>query len=181
MRKLLILFALACFSVASVFTFLSTSATVGSSSNYEVLPIPMKDYQPHIDRKRDFPKVSRSTARPTIKPSLPAKPKVVKAKPVIKKVIKKPTVKKTPRLKKIIISGIAKCIAHFESSGNPKAENPYSTASGLFQFVDGTWNNFMGYRRAKDAPINVQLRKFYIVWDGGRGASNWVTAPKCGY
>jgi len=102
--------------------------------------------------------------------------KTVQAKKVVKKVHKTYT-----KAKKVSLSGIASCIAKYESGGNPRAQNPHSSASGLFQFVDGTWNNFGGYARAMYAPISVQLQKFYIVWDGGRGAGNWVVAHKCGY
>lgn len=31
-----------------------------------------------------------------------------------------------------------------ESGGNPSAKNPGSTASGLFQFLDGTWESTTG-------------------------------------
>jgi soluble lytic murein transglycosylase-like protein len=77
-------------------------------------------------------------------------------------------------------SGIAACIAHFESGGNAKAYNP-SGASGLYQFMDGTWAGYGGYAHASDAPASVQTEKFYQVWAGGAGAGNWVTAPMCGY
>lgn len=113
-----------------------------------------------------------------------AKVKVVKHKTVAKKTVKKykKVVKeKISKAKKVSLSGIASCIAKYESGGNPRAQNPHSTASGLFQFIDGTWNHFGGYARAMYAPVSVQLKKFYIVWDGGRGAHNWVVAPKCGW
>lgn len=77
-------------------------------------------------------------------------------------------------------SGIAACIAHFESGGNAKAHNP-SGADGLYQFMDGTWANYDGYAHASDAPASVQTEKFYQVWAGGAGAGNWTTAPMCGY
>lgn len=104
-----------------------------------------------------------------------------------KKVVKKPSQKiythkrSTPIRHKVSLSGIAACIAKYESGGNPRAENPNSSASGLFQFIDGTWNHFGGYSRAKYAPVSVQLEKFYQVWDNGRGAGHWVVAYKCGY
>lgn len=107
-----------------------------------------------------------------------AKSKALKAK---KAVVKKKTTKVVQKVKKVSLAGIAACIAKYESGGNPRAQNPHSTASGLFQFIDGTWNHFGGYARAMYAPVSVQLKKFYIVWDGGRGAGNWVVAPKCGY
>lgn len=64
-----------------------------------------------------------------------------------------------------------------ESGGNPRAKNPNSSASGLWQFVDGTWNHFDGYAHASDAPISVQNARAVQVWAGGAGCSNW--APAC--
>lgn len=108
--------------------------------------------------------------------------KAAKAKLHEKTVKAKKEVKKTyTKAKKVSLGGIASCIAKYESGGNPRAQNPHSSASGLFQFVDGTWNHFGGYARAMYAPVSVQLQKFYIVWNGGRGAGNWVVAHKCGY
>ncbi len=34
----------------------------------------------------------------------------------------------------------ALCIMNYESRGNPNANNPRSSAAGLFQFLRGTWN-----------------------------------------
>lgn len=83
--------------------------------------------------------------------------------------------------RRVALTGIAACIAKYESGGNPRAENPNSSASGLYQFIDGTWNHFGGYARAKDAPVSVQTQKFYQLWDNGRGAGHWVVAGRCGY
>lgn len=131
-------------------------------------------------------KLARQKAAAHAKAVRIAKAKAAQAK-LAKKVVKqkKTVVKKTKKVvskvKKVSLAGIAACIAKYESGGNPRAQNPHSTASGLFQFIDGTWNHFGGYARAMYAPVSVQLKKFYIVWDGGRGAGNWVVAPKCGY
>jgi hypothetical protein len=81
----------------------------------------------------------------------------------------------------VSLSGIAACIAKYESGGNPRAQNPSSSASGLYQFVDGTWNNYGGYSRAMYAPVSVQTEKFYQVWNNGAGAGQWVVSYKCGY
>lgn len=60
-----------------------------------------------------------------------------------------------------------------ESGGNIRAENPVSTASGKWQFVDGTWNNYGGYAHAADAPEWVQDAKARETWAGGAGCSHW--------
>jgi Transglycosylase-like domain len=70
-----------------------------------------------------------------------------------------------------------RCVVKRESGGNPKAENPVSTASGLFQFLDGTWRAYSEqagigtqYARASDAPAAVQ-------WELAR----WVVKHKGRY
>ena len=79
-----------------------------------------------------------------------------------------------------------KCVAHHESRGNPRAENPRSTASGLFQFLDGTWRHYAKavpgarkYRHAAHAPAAVQWEVALkaVSW---RGHRNWV-GTNCGY
>lgn len=47
-------------------------------------------------------------------------------------------------------------IAQDESGGNYTAQNPRSSASGKYQVLDGTWDGYGGYKRAKDAPPHVQ-------------------------
>lgn len=48
-----------------------------------------------------------------------------------------------------------------------------STASGIYQFVRGTWAGYGGYLNAADAPVHVQVAKAREVWAGGRGCSHW--------
>lgn len=60
-----------------------------------------------------------------------------------------------------------------ESGGNPTAQNPTSTASGLWQILDGTWAGFGGYARAVHAPVDVQNAKARLLWANGHGAFHW--------
>lgn len=46
-----------------------------------------------------------------------------------------------------------------ESGGDATAQNKYSSAGGLFGYIDSTWANYGGYRRARDAPASVQWAK----------------------
>jgi hypothetical protein len=122
-------------------------------------------------------KLARIKAEKAAKYKAWKKQQAAKAKKVTKK-----TKKTYTKVKKVSLSGIAACIAKYESGGNPRAENPHSSASGLFQFIDGTWRAITGRSdRAKDAPVSVQIQAFYKLWNGGRGAHHWVVAPKCGY
>lgn len=61
-----------------------------------------------------------------------------------------------------------------ESGGDIHAENPVSTASGKWQFLDTTWNDYDGYAHASWAPALVQNAKAREVWAGGAGASHWA-------
>lgn len=60
-----------------------------------------------------------------------------------------------------------------ESGGDPTAQNPTSTASGKWQFLDSTWAGFMGYEKARYAPEWVQDEKARQVWAGGAGCGHW--------
>lgn len=88
------------------------------------------------------------------RPPLKAKPL-----PVVKKV--QATVKKVVSKS---LEAIRKCIAWRESRNTPTAKNKTSTASGLYQFIDKTWNNYKGYAHAWQAPASIQTEKFYKSW-----------------
>jgi hypothetical protein len=78
------------------------------------------------------------------------------------------------------------CVIRHESGGNPHAENPTSTASGLFQFIDGTWRHYAQrvpqarrYGHAAHAPARVQWDvAIEAVMTGGHG--HW-RGTGCGY
>ncbi|AXQ63292.1 hydrolase [Streptomyces phage Comrade] len=78
--------------------------------------------------------------------------------------------------------GIAACIRKYESGGNYRALNPSSGASGAYQFMDGTWQSVTGLPgKAMNYSPAQQDAAFWKLWNNGRGASHWVTAPRCGY
>ena len=61
-----------------------------------------------------------------------------------------------------------------ESGGNIHVYNySGSGASGKWQIMPATWNNYDGYLNAADAPESVQDDKARLLWDGGRGCSHW--------
>lgn len=69
-------------------------------------------------------------------------------------------------------------VLYRESRGIPTVVeghgSPYTHASGLWQFMPSTWNDFQGYPYAAAAPPAVQNEKAREVWAGGAGCSNWV-------
>lgn len=58
---------------------------------------------------------------------------------------------------------------------DPTIENPRSTASGLFQDLDSTWNGHGGYSRAMYAPVEMQVAFNYNLYLQ-RGWQPWVCA-----
>jgi hypothetical protein len=66
-------------------------------------------------------------------------------------------------------AGYVDRIIGVESSGNPNAKNPRSSASGLGQFIDSTWLEFMRARRPE-----------ILEAEGPRGALRFKNDPKLG-
>lgn len=61
-----------------------------------------------------------------------------------------------------------------ESGGSITAQNPNSTASGKWQFLDSTWGGYGGYSEAWMAPEHIQDERARQVYAGGRGRSQWM-------
>lgn len=69
-----------------------------------------------------------------------------------------------------------------ESKGDPRAENPVSTASGLFQHLGSLWEERTRQAGMRDADIfdpvdNVALAA-WLVYDFG-GWSHWAASSAC--
>ena len=88
------------------------------------------------------------------------------------------------------IRDFGRCVRHHESyhSGHYRANNPTSTASGAYQFLDGTWSGNAKYMKgakkyahlpASSAPPWVQDKVFIHSVERG-GQSNW-NGTNCGY
>ena len=73
---------------------------------------------------------------------------------------------------------VLKRIRHCESRGNYRAQNPRSTASGAYQFLDSTWGGHGGYARAKNAPPWMQDRKAILTWRAA-GTTPWLASQHC--
>jgi hypothetical protein len=60
--------------------------------------------------------------------------------------------------KRVFISRLANALKAVETGGaGAYTRKSYSSdASGAYQYMPGTWNNYLGYRKASDAPAWVQ-------------------------
>ncbi len=64
-------------------------------------------------------------------------------------------------------------VVNCESGGQDLTPNS-AGASGYYQFMPGTWNDYGGYGQAYQAPKSLQDQRAAQVWNGGAGSSNWV-------
>jgi len=62
--------------------------------------------------------------------------------------------------------------------GSYTAQNPVSTASGAYQFLDTTWGGRGGYAKARYAPIRVQDQKALDTYHRS-GTTPWVSSAHC--
>src|SRR5690606_3074634 len=72
-------------------------------------------------------------------------------------------------------------IIRCESGGNPRAQNPRSSASGLFQFIDSTWRRYGGLEfapRAKDATVEQQYTVAERAYRAN-GLRDWTASRSC--
>jgi len=149
----------------------------------------------NLPEKRPQKIVPKPVLKPTVKSALKPAPKPA-PKPVLKPVVK-PTPRYTPPpaprytpppTPKAVVNpaphvapgGAAACIRKWESGENYTAQNPASTASGAYQFLDTTWQATTGLPgRAMNYSPAQQDAAFDKLWAGGAGASQWVTAYHC--
>lgn len=80
-------------------------------------------------------------------------------------------------------TGIAvlEAIKQCESGGSYTAQNPTSTASGAYQFLDSTWQSMdaaAGYARAVDAPEAVQDAAAVELYTE-QGTTPWLASASC--
>lgn len=71
-------------------------------------------------------------------------------------------------------------VAQCESSLNPEAESNISSASGLYQIIDGTWNLFKCTGDPYNAFDNVNCAKKIFDHTGGWNTSGgWLASFSC--
>jgi Transglycosylase-like domain len=66
-------------------------------------------------------------------------------------------------------------VVNCESGGQDLTPNS-AGASGYYQFMPGTWDDYGGYSQAYQAPKSLQDQRAAQIWNGGAGASNWECA-----
>lgn len=70
-----------------------------------------------------------------------------------------------------------KSIAYVESGFNPKAKNPNSSATGVYQIIKGTWSHFKCTGDRENAEDNIKCAVKIVTTSG---YSHWVTSAHLG-
>lgn len=68
-------------------------------------------------------------------------------------------------------------LVHAESQWNPEAQNPHSSAYGLGQLLDSTWES-TGYEKSSDPEIQVLATIAYIEGRYGDPVTAWQVWQK---
>lgn len=97
---------------------------------------------------------------------------------VIEIVVTESEAQRKERESEAALPDILKKIRSCESGNNYQAQNPRSTAGGAFQIINGTWDNYAGYARAKDAPPIIQNEKAMLIYST-RGTQPWNASKHC--
>jgi hypothetical protein len=156
------------------------SAPVAASESVPVGVYPVADIDP-VPTRPSLQRASLAAHVPSVI-AQPAKPRTVHR--TVKKKVKVTTVH-TYAKPAGWMQTFARCVKQHESHGNYKAENPTSTASGAYQFIDATWRSyakragFTGYSHAAFAPPATQDAVFFYVLRHG-GMMNWK-GTHCGF
>jgi len=73
---------------------------------------------------------------------------------------------------------VALCVIRNESAGNPTADNPRSSATGLFQILASLWSDQYGvsYQQLLDPEVNTRVAR--AIWDES-GWTAWSAYRRC--
>lgn len=73
---------------------------------------------------------------------------------------------------------VALCVIQNESAGDPEAENPRSSATGLFQVLSSLWSDHYGVSYAELLDPTVNTRVARAIWDES-GWAAWSAYRRC--
>lgn len=73
---------------------------------------------------------------------------------------------------------VALCVIRNESGGNPSADNPRSSATGLFQVLSSLWSDHYGvsYQQLLEPEVNTRVAR--AIWDES-GWQAWSAYRRC--
>lgn len=162
--------------LAAIFALGTTACGDGVSERKPLAPPTVTVTGPAVTVTKPAPTVTKKVVK-----RLPAVTKT-KTVTVYRKKVRTPVPQPTSTTAHSAPGGIAACIRKYESGGNYQAQNPSSSASGAYQFLDSTWTAVTGLPgSAKNYSPSTQDAAFFELWNNGAGAHNWVTAHLCGY